>query len=344
MLDKKKTVFVLGAGSSCPYGYPSGAHLRNLICLDAGFMKHYNEHLKSCRSEYNIENVKHFRTAFDKSSIKSIDVFMANNHTLAPVGKYIIAFEVFRAEQRSSFREKVMESKLWYSRDCSDPKLDRDFLLRKDFFQGGDWYLYLYNRLIEGLIGRDTLTNFSTAELAFITFNYDRSLEHFFYESLRNSFTEVPEDNIVQTVSQLKILYVYGRIMPLKWQDSNEGVDYHPQISESLLKMVSSNIRIIYEEKQNPELVEAQNLLKRADEIFFLGFGFAPENMDILGLPGLIPESCKVYGTAYGLEPKEIGDIRDRIVKELVGGYTERNNERTKIENVDCLKLMRNYL
>lgn len=338
----KKTVFVLGAGASCPYGYPSGAHLRKLICLDDGFMKDYKEYLKSDRSEYKIGNVEHFRTTFNKSSIKSIDVFMANNATLVPVGKYIIAFEIFKGEERSSFHEKAMESKLWYSRECDDPKRDRDFLLRKDFFQGGDWYLYLYNRIIEGKIGSDALPDFSNGNLAFITFNYERSLEQFFYESLRNSFTEVSEDRIVQSLKQLKILHVYGQIAALKWQNPNDYVDYKPQIDESLLQRAANNIRTIYEEKENPELIEAQKLLKQSDETFFLGFGYAPENMEVLGMPGIIPPKCLVYGTAFNLIKEEA----ERIESAINHGRRQVYNIRpTKIEsNVDCLMLLRRYL
>jgi len=342
-MKDKKTVFVLGAGASCPYGYPFGAHLRKLICLDDGFMKNYKEYLKSNKSGYSIEKVEQFRTSFDKSSIKSIDFFMANNSTLAPVGKYIIAFEVLRAEQRSSFREKGMQSKLWYSRNCDDPKLDRDFLLRKDYFQGGDWYSYLYNRLIEGLIGRDALPDFSTGDIAFVTFNYDRSLEHFFYESLRNSFTEVPEDNIFQSLRNLKILHVYGQIAPLKWQDSNEGVDYRPEISVDLLRRVSSNIRTIYEVQETRELAEAQNLLKQAGEIFFLGFGFAKENMEVLGLPEVISQNCSVYVTVFELRDNEADQIRKRIKTGVKSDTGWQGPLRLEVHNVDCLTLLRDY-
>ncbi|HUU18459.1 MAG TPA: hypothetical protein VMW72_15015 [Sedimentisphaerales bacterium] len=367
MIDKR-TVFVLGAGASCPYGYPSGAHLRKLICLNDGFIKHYKEYLKSGSSAYSIENVNHFKTAFDKSSIKSIDVFISNNPRLAPVGKYIIAFEVFRAEQRSRFREKAMESKLWYSRKCDDPKRDRDFLLRKDFFQGGDWIFYLYNRLIEGLVGKEALPDFSNDKIVFITFNYDRSLEHFFYESLCNSFAEVCDDRIVQyfkqknlpvneqispqnrelliqlVMEQLKILHVYGQIAPLKWQ-SSEGVDYAPQINEELLQKASQNIRTIYEEKRNPELIEAQNLLKQAEEIFFLGFGYAPENMEVLGLPESIPPRCQVYGTAFNMIKEEV----NRLYSGLHGGRARDKDiyltpTSTLINDIDCLMLLKKYL
>jgi hypothetical protein len=337
-MKDKKTVFVLGAGASCPYGYPSGAHLREHICLSTG-----HPHLKDLAQAIEkdgLPSVGDFKKTFESSSTKSIDLFMTRNPKLAPVGKYIIAFEIFKAEGKSQFRERARRTQDHYKQAELRGEV---YLLRKDF-QGDDWYLYLFGRLTEGIVVKDALPYFSDGTVSFVTFNYDRSLEYFIYESFRKSFTEVPEYKVIQCLRNLKILHLYGQVAPLKWQDSNEGVDYRPQISESLLRKVSSNIRTIYEEKQNPELVEAQNLLKRADEIFFLGFGFAPENMDVLGLTRLIPKLCKVYGTAYGLEQKEIDDIRDRIVKELPGGCTDHNYARTKIENVDCLKLLRNHL
>ena len=249
----KKTVFVLGAGASCPYGYPSGARLRELICLNQGFWQSYIEYLRSNESvqgvrEERSREVNKFREIFDKSSLKSIDVFIANNPKLAQTGKYIIAYEMFRAEQQSYFREKANQLREIYSARGLSEKLTLDDLLRRGIFQGGDWYFYLYNRLIGGLVGKDALPDFSDDRFAFITFNYDRSLEYFLYEALRNSFTEVSEDDIIKSLKKLKILHVYGQIAPLKWQNPNDYVDYKPQLplSESLLLSAANNIRTIY--------------------------------------------------------------------------------------------------
>lgn len=345
MIDKK-TIFVLGAGASCPYGYPSGTRLRELICLDQGFWRSYNEYLKSKETDQNkrenrLREVNHFRQNFEKSGNKSIDVFMANNSKLAPIGKYIIAYEVFRAERRSLFGERAKWAQEEREMPTNSRPIRREYILGTADFQGGDWYFYIYNRLIEGLEGKDTLPDLSNGNLAFITFNYDRSLEQFFYEALRNSFTQVSEDKIVQSLKQLKILHVYGQIALLKWQNPEDYVDYKPQIDESSLERAAENIRTIYEEKQNPELAEAQNLLKQAERIFFLGFGYAPENMEILRLPESIPPtSCKVYGTAFGLIEEEVR----RIYAIVHGG--RKYEKATKIESsdVDCLMLLRKYL
>jgi len=347
-LIDKKTVFVLGAGASCPYGYPSGARLREMICLNEGFWKSYEIYLnKHNLKEKRLEEIMEFRNVFKNANIKSIDAFMANNPKLASIGKYVIAYEVFRAERQSLFGEeaKLAQKTIEYTRDNLWPRE----LLSKTLFEGGDWYFYLYNRIIEGLVGPTALPDFSDGKLAFITFNYDRSLEHFLYLFLRNLFTEVLEEQIVQSLKKLKILHVYGQIAPLKWQNPNDYVDYKPQIDEPLLQRAANNVRTIYEEKDNPELIEAQNLLKQAEQVFFLGFGYAPENMKVLDLPSIIFQASWVCGTAYGWENREI----DRVKKWFVAGFNEKRKEKTtwinpemqiKIKNMDCLKLLRNHL
>lgn len=336
-MKNKKTVFVLGAGASCPYGYPSGAHLREHICLSRGHAK-LTELAQALKND-GLPSVGQFKKTFENSTTKSIDLFIARNPKLAPVGKYVIAFEIFKAEGKSQFRERAKRTQDQYKQ--SNLNGER-YLLRRDF-QGDDWYSYLFGRVTEGIVVKDLLPDFSDDKVSFVTFNYDRSLEYFLYESFRNSFTEVTEPRLIQYLKNLKILHVYKQIAPLKWQDSNEGVDYRPQISESLLRSASSNIRTIYEVQQSPELAEAQNLLKQADEIFFLGFGYAPENMDILKIPEIISEKSQIYGTAFNLEDKEIQDICDRIIVGLKGGFSDTNARRVKIEEMDCLKLLRNY-
>lgn len=340
MLDKK-TVFILGAGASCPYGYPSGGHLRRRICLPTSMPVEKQKELISAIGSPNIDS--EFRKKFENSSTKSIDIFMARNPKLAPVGKCIIAFEIFNAEHRSLFREQAEWVQEMRKSQMSETTRDQ-YLAKKDF-QGGIWYEYLFDRLTAGLASNDDLPDFSEGKVAFITFNYDRSLEYFLYESFHNSFTEVPESQIVQSLKSLKILHIYGQIAPLKWQDSAQGVDYRPPINVSLLRNASSYIRTIYEEQKNPELKEAQDLIKQAEQIFLLGFGYAAENMQILGLPGVIPPgNCQVHGTAFNLNKQEVDRIRNGIVEGLRTDGVSKNPNRIVIEAMDCLELLRNYL
>ncbi len=346
----KKTVLVLGAGASCPYGYPSGARLRELICLDEGFWQSYGEYLRGhefgqSEREKRSEEVNRFRKIFKDSYAQSIDVFIANNPKLAPIGKYIIAYEVFRSERRSLFGEqaKIAQESFLSARELG--RFGPRDLLSQPLFLGGDWYFYLYNRLVTGLVGKNTLPDFSNSNLAFITFNYDRSLEQFLYEGLSNLFTEVSEPDIIKCLKELKILHVYGQIAPLKWQDPKQSVDYKPKIGESLLERAAANIKTIYEQKESPELNEVRQLLAQAEQIFFLGFGYAEENLEILKLPDRTKRTTEIYGTTFELEIREKFDIHSKIKEWLP---VESTNQVTighvnSAENMDCLKLLRNY-
>ena len=347
----KKTVFVLGAGASCPYGYPSGARLRERICLPYGFINDYagrelHSQFERTARETKLREIKKFKDAFNKSRIKSIDLFMAINPKLAPIGKYIIAFEILRAEQQSLFGEetKLKQKMIAFqkSQGVSNPK----GWLSQPLFKGEDWYFYLYNRLIEGSVGKDALPDFSDGKIVFITFNYDRSLEQFLYESLINLFTEFPEPEVSKCLKKLKILHVYGQIAPLKWQDSEHGIDYRQQTSEVILQKTATNIKTIYEQKESPELNEARQLLSQAEQIFFLGFGYAEENLEILKLPDRTKRATSIYGTTFGLEIREKIDIRSRIKEWLPVEFTDQVTigHMNSTENMDCLKLLRNYL
>jgi hypothetical protein len=320
---EKRTVFVLGAGASCPYGYPSGAQLRKQICLET---HHYREYLNTyyrypddAESHEPWERFEAFADKFFKSDTESIDIFMVRNRQFASVGKYIIAFEVLDAESKSHFHEQAVE--------------------------GQNWYSYLFRHLTKGVVSEEELCDLPWEMIRFITFNYDRSLEYFLYESLRNSFTNLPVHKLFALLKRITITHVYGLIAPLEWQNPNERVDYRPQITESLLRSAAKNIKTIYEEKESAELREAHELLQRAERIFFLGFGYAAENMEVLKLPELIPPACKVYGSAFNMEHGEVGHIRHTV-------HSARKRDPnlhmapsdTTIEACDCLMLLRKYL
>lgn len=350
-MKNKKTVFVLGAGASCSYGYPSGARLRELICFNEGFWESYFEYLRgetildnTRKAQKRIE-IQKFIDIFRKSSTKSVDVFMANNPKLSSIGKYIIAYEIFRYEKNSLFAEEAIREQKRLE-DLRKSSTNQAYLWGNPGFLGGDWYFHLYNKMIDGLVGKEKLPDFSKGNISFITFNYDRSLEQLFYISLRNTFSEVSEEEIIQTLKQLKILHVYGQIAPLKWQNLDDYVDYKQQINESILLNASQNIKTIFEEKENPELTEAKNLIKQAEKIFFLGFGYTPENLEILKIQDRTKRETSIYGTAFGLESKEKNDIRARIKEWLPAEYLDQieiGYLKTS-DNMDCLKLLKNYL
>ena len=319
----EETVFILGAGANCPYGFPTGAQLRKEICYDfkRQYLDYVNQKYTTIKErDLRRKPINHFIDTFRDSSTSPIDLFLAESCNRLKVGKYIVSFKILDAEQKSHFREQAQISHQ-------------------------DWYSYIFNRIRGALKNKGDINRFCENTVSFITFNYDRSLEQFFYESLHNSF-EVTEQSI-RIMKELKIIHVYGAIAPLDWQDEKSGIKYGADISEDVLDKTSQNLRIIGEVKDNIELTKAHEWIKEAKKIFFLGFGYARENMAMLNLPGGIPPCCKVYGTAVNLEAEQISDIKNNIIQTLTPkaeaqGYFDKGQ--VSIEAIDCLTLLKKSL
>ena len=85
-------------------------------------------------------------------------------------------------------------------------------------------------------------------------------------------------------------------------------------------------------------------MLTDAEQIFYLGFGYAEENMDILKVPETINTSAHIYGTAFKSSAKEIQDIVRKIVARLKDSPGAIKRDQVDIKEWHCLKLLKEYL
>ena len=111
---------------------------------------------------------------------------------------------------------------------------------------------------------------------------------------------------------------------------------------------MAKNIRIIQERIGNKEIDEAKKLIKEANTIFFLGFGYADENLNILGIPGLTKEKT-IRGTAMGFTKNEINRIfwkvkRSSQIHEIAQKTYHDAGGKMVLEEHDCRTLLRNWL
>ena len=320
----QQTVFILGAGASKPYGYPTGYELRRLIIEDFpkkaandDFFRHGlffddEDMIKRGKEEITYK-AKKLSETFERSRTPSIDLFLSRRREFDEIGRTAIAQIIFEKEKESKFEYKM-----------------------DDISQ--DWYSYLYRKMTETLTGPDSYKNFSNNKVSFITFNYDRSLEHFLYDALINSF-DIPSPTIrVKDLFPFKFIHVYGKLENLDWEDKS-GVKYD---SYFIPKMVE-NIKIIYDNESNKSLIkDLREEIDKARRIFFLGFGFAKENMQILGIPEILENQPEIYATARGWTNKEISQIKLYLRSSFrpVGV----NPENPHVKDFNCSKLLREYL
>ena len=313
---EEPTVFILGAGASAPYGYPTGEELRQHIYT--GFESAAERYLRASKPREPVlqqwlKEVREFQKILQRSTTKSIDLFLARNPEFMELGKIAIILMMLAAEQNSKFREKVQRREL-------------------------DWYSYLYDKLTDNLTRKEDYARFGENNASFVTFNYDRSLEHFLYESLLNSFNAIPSEKIKEQLKKVTIIHVFGQVAGLDWQELKSKIDYRLDIKSINVPLLAQDLRIIYEGGENPAIDEARELIEKADRIFFLGFGYARENLEILNIPTLVRHEHKVYGTALDYTKREISRV------DVALGSGPSPPDRRHIENMDCRMLLREFL
>lgn len=322
-----ETVFILGAGASNPYKYPTGKELSNYIC--STFKSQFPEILSRENITPTVGKLSYdadkFSKIFEDSTTPSIDLWLARNPNFSDIGKLAIILSIFDAERKSKFRE--------------------------DIEPGQDWYSYLYHRMTNSLIDPDSYKNFRNNKVTFITFNYDRSLEHFLYESLGSSFRSASEREIFEELNEIPIYHVYGKITDLPWESHSNiatAIDYlkpdddpYLRFSIDFLQKLTINIKIVHEREQH-DCSEIHDKISSAERIFFLGFGYAQENLEILQIGKTLNDDQAIFGTALGFRAKEIKDIRKSITSSFK--FKAEGYENPRIKDVNCVTLLREYL
>ncbi|MBC8416161.1 MAG: hypothetical protein H8E11_07005 [Candidatus Cloacimonetes bacterium] len=307
----EETVFILGAGASRPYGYPTGKELRYKICNNLIEDLISDSLIQKKTSFY--DNIVEFTRTFAKSNNKSIDLFLTRNPNFEFFGKFSITYYILKSEEQSNNPEE----------------------LKNDEF---DWYSELYDRLTKELLKSNDY-EYLERTFSFIIFNYDRALENYLFESFKNSFTDINPTKIADELKKIPINHVYGQVVTLPWQGFNQFLSYRDENWKYNVSNFSKNIKVIYNQRNTPCLHDIMISIKAAKRIFFLGFGYANENMEVLNIVDNINANQKIYGTAYGFTKKEILKIKSYFSK-----THKIDNPDLVIEDCDCLTLLRNYL
>lgn len=287
----RPTVLILGAGASIPLGFPSGEELVSHILTvlekedPARTIKTTLERamgiegtprailaqaLQSLEPDYVIDN---FREALFYSGRQSIDTFLEHNPQFLTVGKMAIASVLVPLENEQTL-----------------------------FSAKPNWYKLLFNHL------NTEFDEFAENKLSILTYNYDRSLEQFLLTALRNAYQDMEDeyDRCWEQLSKIPIIHLHGVLgeFPHSGPDELNHLErmYDSHLTCRDLRVCAETIRVISEDvADQPQFQQAHDLLRNADVICFLGFGWDPTNLSRLQIntrenwhPGL-----KRYGTTY---------------------------------------------
>ena len=287
---KKQTLLILGTGASIPYGFPDGRTTMLDIC-EAIKGEKYDQLIE--RLGHRVDRSRDFAQEMIKSGLASVDSFLESRPEYIDVGKIAIAHFLIPYE---------MPGVLWPRKRVRNADGTRSW-------EKPRWYEYLFQKL---KAEADTPEAFSENRLSIITFNYDRSLEHFLFTSIRNTFG-LDDTVTAQVFSTIPIVHVHGMLGPFA-PVVEGGRPYTNQLSLEALALAAKHLRVIHEAIDDAEwFQQARELISTQQKMCFLGFGYHPTNVRRLEIDTDIHKT--IYGSVFGLTFSEI------IQKnELLGG------------------------
>lgn len=230
---KNNTVFVLGAGASWHYGYPTGEGLvENVISMAERLLSHCEWRLKSnllvqLVPKYIAQKIDQSRgfegarggwtTTHDEcrlliDRLKTvrpliIDYFLAWNETLRPIGKLMISAAILECEAMWLNEQANHNRRATLADAPMKPSAEdvRRIDIRK---YRDDWYRFIVHKLVYGCQeSADLLKN----DVRFITFNYDTSLEYHLFKALM-AMDMLKSSDVEKFLADDRIIHVYGSV------------------------------------------------------------------------------------------------------------------------------------
>lgn len=299
------TTFILGAGASWHYGYPTGEGLVEEVAQKAQIAgQYFREHMQqiSFVPEIVQERIAHetplkrreawtevyreceeFESRLLAANPPVIDYFLGFNPHLEKIGKLLIAWVILEREKRSQ----------------AEGNVNRSRQERIDAHKKDGWYRFLLSRLTNGCrTSEDVLKN----NVKFVTFNYDHSLEKELLKGL-GAMAMFTQEDIASFMGSDRILHVYGDIgeqsLPTTSPygsdiESSRRYAQNPNAKMQDWKLLldvaysaSKGIRTIdpHEKEDNKGVLEkAAKHIGDASRVCILGFGFDEENCKRLQL------------------------------------------------------------
>lgn len=272
----KKTILILGAGASKPYGFPTGREL--LYKVRTALEPNTTSDLRTRLVDQGIDgkDIHDFYNELTYSDTSSVDEFLEYRPEFLPVGKLAITLSLIPFENDDTL----------FKRALNEPS----------------WYKYLFEKLYI-----PSLNKFINNNLSIITFNYDRSLEHYLFTVLKGRSNK-SENECATILEAIPIIHVHGRLGALPWQEKPGRL--YSSVCFRNVKEVSEQIKVIRKDiDESNEFEEAYDLyLSFAEKIIFLGFGYHEANLRRLRIGDL--KGKTMIGTCYGLEKSDIRPIK----------------------------------
>ncbi len=324
---KKKTLFVVGAGGSVDFGFPTGPGLLTDIqhALNesrSGSSFRGNEYLLEALQQqarrgdgttiFAARKKLHSILAGGAVSIDNVIETHKADFELVQVAKTAIALVIAKAEAKSNLRPRTKNSYSEYTHTDLN------------------WLSFLLNN---HFAGQPTSTLDALFDkMRFVSFNYDRCISHIVRMRVANYF-QLEDSKAIRLSNTLKIIHPYGSLGLLPNGQDGEG-SFGEVIGHVNLNKLASNLRTftegtegVHDEKLKGEIEES---LDWADHIVFVGFGYIPLNVQMLHTEKIRSRYRVVFGSAFKMTADNASVNRDIVMgtfnAQIVHGFNKEHD------------------
>jgi hypothetical protein len=341
----KSLVLVLGAGASAETNFPLGDKLKDEIAEALLFEftpgGSRNPHVGDDSIWYALNAIgktpdggnrelnelliraRHIHDAMPVAT--SIDNFIdchREDARIATCGKLGIARRILDAEKKSTLY--VDPSNAFNTIKFSDTR--------------ETWLNSFFRSIVENCQSKDVEARLKTVGI--VTFNYDRSVEHFLHRALQIYYRESTEW-AASALRALDIHHPYGTVGPLPWMGGAGAISYGDEVHHTVLAGAAKKI-LTFSEGTNADESSIERIrltMALAKRIAFLGFAYHPLNMQILFDGNRGPPAAgshrKVLGTAYGVSDSDVDAIRRDYASR-----SGRPHDSVTLSQVKCAQLL----
>lgn len=302
---ERETVFILGAGASWHYGYPTGDQLiKQAVQKAENILTSRNHALGKAPYRlpvFNYINGKNIyqdlndfvrRIQFNNPPV--IDYFLREHPSLRDIGKTLITQIILESQQR--YLKHRGSSR---GHNYNQTKANKN----------DDWIRYIIYKLTSNINkSEEILKN----KVSFITFNYDTSIDNLLRESL-DKIELTDKSDVSNFFAEGRIIHIYGKT-EIGSYEPNEDLDY---LTSTDLYGLSASWNFCFPLRENISTVAGSKIcpdddlcltvrhkIRNADDIFILGYGFDQMNNELLDLSKSLRasnnSSKRIFFTNYG--------------------------------------------
>lgn len=299
-------IFIIGAGCSVPYGFPTGTMLMQKL-------KNFGYGTKFPRKNYSdgdIFLVDLYQEHFGYSSTDNKIKYQSDYAMVLPYPEHEKLYNQLMDAIVLPFSQSVRNSMMVSTDEFLKNRLSQEKSNEADFGKrliayeilkaeqtsrlwNIDWIQHLLSQIDQQSNWEEILK-----QTVFLTFNYDRVLEYCIFLYL-TSDKQYADADAHAFIKEMQIHHVNGFIGSL------EEIPFGA-VENGKYQEIAKRMETVWEKRQNRDESEKekyQGILKNAERVYFLGFSYIPDNLESIGISrgAEIIRNAKVYATAMGL-------------------------------------------